>query len=275
MKNNIRKLAVLAIVAMLLTLVPLASVAETQMTVTGDFVNFRDSYAGGGKILACLRQGAVVKQLSSQTYNGGWYHVEYNGQKGYIWGQYLKVKSNSSSGKTTTANNNTTTTTAKTTAAKTTTAKGTTAKSTTTANQAIRRNNDTVRATITKSTSVYASASSRAKVVTTLKTRTTVSVLSRKNNYVYITTSKMSGYVPANSITLNNTKAVSAKVKKVTNGNYKVYTGSTGSGQTVATVKANANITVLHQGTTWSYVKVGNVYGYISKQVYEVSKNNT
>ena len=271
MKNNIRKLAVLAIVAMLLTLVPLASVAETQMTVTGDFVNFRASYAGGGKILACLRQGTVVKQLSSQTYNGGWYHVEYNGQKGYIWGQYLKIKSSSSSSeKTTTANNNTATTTAK-----PTTAKGTTAKSTTTANQAIRRNNDTVRATITKSTSVYATASSRAKVVTTLKTRTTVSVLSRKNNYVYITTSRMSGYVPANSVTLNNTKAVSAKVKKVTNGNYKVYTGSTGSGQTVATVKTNANITVLHQGTTWSYVKVGNVYGYISKQVYEVSKNKT
>ena len=270
MKNNIRKLAVLAIVAMLLTLVPLASVAETQMTVTGDFVNFRASYAGGGKVLACLRKGTVVTKLSNQTYNGGWYHVEYNGQKGYIWGQYLKVKPNSSSGKTNTANNNTTTTNAK-----TTTAKGTTTKSTTTANQAIRRNNDTVRATITKSTSVYASASSRAKVVTTLKTRTTVSVLSRKNNYVYITTSRMSGYVPANSVTLNNTKAVSAKVKKVTNGNYKVYTGSTGSGQAVATVKANTNITVLHQGSTWSYVKVGNVYGYISKQVYEVSKNNT
>ena len=267
MKKNIRMLAVLAIVAMLLSLVPAVSVAETQMVVTGDFVNFRDSYAGGGKILACLRQGTVVKQVSSQTYNGGWYHVEYNGQKGYIWGQYLKVKAADSSSTATadkkTANNKTTN--------NTTTAKNTTV--TKTANGVIVRNNDTVRGTINKQTNVRAAASNSAKVIATLKTRTTVSVLSRRNNFVYITTSKMSGYVPAVVVTLNNTKAQTATVKKVTNGNYKVYTGSTGSGPAVATVKTNAKITVLHQGNNWSYVKVGNVYGYLSKQVYDINRN--
>ncbi len=266
MKKNIRMLAVMAMLAMLLTLVPLTSVAESQMTVTGDFVNFRDSYAGGGKILACLRQGTVVKQLSSQTYNGGWYHVEYNGQKGYIWGQYLKLKTNSSSGSETKTNSKTTSTTSK----KTTT---TAAKTVTAANAAVKRNNDTVRATVTKQVNVRATANGSSKVVGTLKTRTTVSVLSRKNNYVYITTSKMSGYVPSNTITLNNTKAVSAKVKKTDNGNYKIFSGSTGSGQPIATAKVNSNITVLHEGNTWSYVKVGNVYGYISKQVYDIDKS--
>ena len=65
MKNNIRKLAVLAIVAMLLTLVPLASIAETKMTVTGDFVNFRASYAGGGKVLAGIMSATTVRAVIS------------------------------------------------------------------------------------------------------------------------------------------------------------------------------------------------------------------
>ena len=263
MKKNIRMLAVLALAAMLLTLMPAVSVAESQMVLTGDFVNFRASYAGGGTVLACLRQGTVVKQLSSQTYNGGWYHVEYNGQKGYIWGQYLKSVS-SSSANANTANN--------TTANKTTT---TAKKTTTNDNTAVARNNDTVRGTINKQVNVRATASGSSKVVGTLKTRTTVSVLSRKNGYVYITTSKMSGYVPSSAVTLKNTKTQTAKVKNVPNGNYKVYVGSTGNGTIVTTLKSNSNIVVISQGSKWSYVKVGNLYGYVSKEIYSIDKPST
>ncbi len=258
MKKNIRMLAVLALAAMLLTLMPAVSVAESQMVLTGDFVNFRASYAGGGTVLACLRQGTVVKQLSSQTYNGGWYHVEYNGQKGYIWGQYLKSVSSSSANANTA---NKTTTTAK--------------KTTTNANTAVARNNDTVRGTINKQVNVRATASGSSKVVGTLKTRTTVSVLSRKNGYVYITTSKMSGYVPSSAVTLKNTKTQTAKVKNVPNGNYKVYVGSTGNGTIVTTLKSNSNIVVISQGSKWSYVKVGNLYGYVSKEIYSIDKPST
>lgn len=267
MRNNIRKLAVLAIVAMLLTLVPLASIAESKMTVTGDFVNFRASYAGGGKILACLRKGTVVTKLSNQIYNGGWYHVSYNGQSGYIWGQYLKDVSSSSNNK---ENTSKTTTTDKTTNTKDSKQKA--AEIVAKMNAPVVRNNDTVRATVTKQTNIRSAASTAAKIVATLKTRTTVSVLSRKNNYVYITTSKVSGYVPANSVVLNNTKAQTVTVKKTSNGNYKVYAGSTGTGKVLATVNVNSKITLLHQGSNWSYVKVGNVYGYISKNVYTKSK---
>ena len=125
---------------------------------------------------------------------------------------------------------------------------------------------------MTKQTNVRATASTASKVVATLKTRTTVSVLSRKNNYVYITTSKVSGYVPANSVVLSNTKAQNVTVKKTGNGSYKIYAGSTGSGKVLATVNVNSKVTLLHQGSNWSYVKVGNVYGYISKNAYTVSK---
>lgn len=269
MKKNIRMLAVLAMVAVLLTAIPLSSSAESKMTVTGDFVNLRDSYKGGGTILACLRKGATVTLLSSQTYNGGWYHVKYGSTSGYIWGQYLKAVSDSSSSSTNTNSKNTNTTNTNTTGKNTNTSNAVSK-----VNAAIARNNDTVRGTISKQTNVRASASSAAKIVGTLKTRTTVSVLSRKNNYVYITTSKMSGYVPADSLTLNNTKSQSATVKKMPNGDYKVYVGSTGSGQVVATVNVNSKVTVLHQGSTWSYIKVGNVYGYISKDVISVNKSN-
>lgn len=267
MKKNIRMLAVMAVLAMLLTLVPLQSLAAGTMTVTGDFVNLRDSYKGGGKVLACLRKNTVVTLVESKTYNGGWYHVKAAGQEGYIWGQYLKAASSTAAADKKTDTSKKTDTGKKTDTKKTDTA----AASKTSANGAVRRNNDTVRATVTRQISVRATANGGAKVVGTLKTRTTVSVLSRRNNYVYITTSRMSGYVPADSVMLSNTRAQTAKVKKVQNGNYKIYVGSTGSGKTVGTVKQNSTITVLHQGSTWSYVKVGNVYGYVAKNIYTVS----
>lgn len=262
MKKNIRMLAVLAMVAMLLTVVPLASYAESKMVVTGDFVNLRDKQSGGASI-GQYNRGTVVTFLG--TGNGYMYHVDINGKKGYMSKDYLKPYSATSStaatkpteAKKTTTNNNNTTVTAK----------------NVSKNGTIARNNDTVRGTITKQTSVRATANGSSKVVGTLKTRTTVSVLSRKNDYVYITTSTMSGYVPASSVTLNNTKSQTAKVKKVNNGNYKVYTGSTGSGQVVATAKVNNNITVIHQGSQWSYVKIGNTYGYISRQVYDIDRS--
>ena len=260
MKNNIRKLAVLAIIAMLLTLVPLASIAETKMVVTGDFVNLRDKASGGASI-GQYNRGTIVTYLGSG--NGYMYHVEVNGKKGYMSRDYLKPYSSSS---TTTKPTETKkdTTTGKTTTTKTTTAK------TTNANGAIARNNDTVRGTVSKQINVRTQADKLSKIVATLKTRTTVSVLSRKNNYVYITTSKVSGYVPANAVVLNNTKALTAQIKNAKN--VKVYTGSTGNGKVVATVKNNSKITVLHQGSNWSYVKVGNVYGYISKNSYSINK---
>ena len=262
MKNNIRKLAVLAIVAMLLTLVPLASIAETKMVVTGNFVNLRDKASGGASI-GQYNKGTIVTYLGAG--NGYMYHVEINGKKGYMSKDYLKPYSSSS----TTAKPTETkkdTATGKTTTTKTTTAK------TTNANGAVARNNDTVRGTVSKQINVRTQANQSSKIVGTLKTRTTVSVLSRKNNYVYITTSKISGYVPANAVTLSNTKAQTAQVKKAKDGSYKIYVGSTGTGKVVATVKNNSKITVLHQGSNWSYVKVGNVYGYISKNSYTINK---
>ena len=261
MKKTIRMLVSLMLISMLLTLVPLVSFAESKMVVTGDFVNLRDKQSGGSSI-GQYNKGTVVTFLG--TGNGYMYHVEINGKKGYMSKDYLKSYSSSTTTPATTAGTNKTnnTTTATTIAKKTNT------------NGTVARNNDTVRGTITKQIAVRATASGNAKVVGTLKTRTTVSVLSRKNNYVYITTSSMSGYVPADSVTLNNTKSQTAKVKKVANGNYKVYTGSTGSGQVVATAKVNNNITVIHQGSSWSYVKIGNTYGYISKQVYDLEKNS-
>ena len=267
MKKNIRMLAVLAIVAMLLTLVPLASYAETKMVVTGDFVNLRNKASGGASI-GQYNKGTVVTYLDAG--NGFMYHVEVNGKKGYMSKDYLKTYSTASS--TTTVNGKATETTNNTNKQQ---ARATRTTTNTNPNAAVARNNDTVRGTISKQTNVRAKAYSTAKVVGTLKTRTTVSVLSRKNNYVYITTSRMSGYVPADSLTLNNTKARTATIKKTNNGNYKVYTGSTGTGQVVTTVKVNNKITVLHQGDTWSYVKVGNMYGYIAKNVYEYDSNKS
>ena len=264
MKKNIRMLAVLAIVAMLLTLVPLASYAESKMIVTGDFVNLRDKASGGASI-GQYNRGTVVTYLGSG--NGFMYHVEVNGKKGYMSKEYLKAYTSTST-TTKPAETKTDKTTGK------TTAKGTTTAKTTNANGAVARNNDTVRGTVSKQINVRAQANKTAKIVGTLKTRTTVSVLSRKNNYIYITTSKMSGYVPAEAITLSNTKAQIAKVKNTKGSNYKVYTGSTGSGQVVATVKPNAKITVIHQGNTWSYVKVGNVYGYLAKNSYTIDKSS-
>ena len=265
MKNNIRKLAVLAIVAMLLTLVPLASIAETKMVVTGDFVNLRDKASGGASI-GQYNRGTIVTYLGAG--NGFMYHVEINGKKGYMSRDYLKPYSSSSTTTKPTETKKDTTgkTTSKTTNNKTTTGK------TTNANGAVARNNDTVRGTVSKQIYVRSQANTSSKVVGTLKTRTTVSVLNRKNNYVYITTSKISGYVPADAVTLSNTKAQTAQVKYTKGGNYKVYTGSTGNGNVLATVKNNSKITVLHQGNNWSYVKVGNVYGYISKNSYVINK---
>lgn len=269
MKNNIRKLAVLAIVAMLLTLVPLASIAETKMVVTGDFVNLRNKASGGASI-GQYNRGTIVTYLGAG--NGFMYHVEINGKKGYMSKDYLKTYS---TGSTTTTVNGKATETKTNTNTNKQQARTTRTNTNTNPNAAVARNNDTVRGMISKQTNVRAKAYSTANIVGTLKTRTTVSVLSRKNNYVYITTSKMSGYVPADSLTLNNTRARTATIKKTNNGNYKVYTGSTGTGQVITTVKVNNKVTVLHQGDKWSYVKVGNMYGYIAKNVYEYDSNKS
>ena len=258
MKKNIRMLAVLAMVAMLLTLVPLASYAESKMVVTGNFVNLRDKQSGGASI-GQYNKGTVVTFLG--TGNGYMYHVEINGKKGYMSRDYLKPYTSTSTTKPAETKKDTSKTATTTTTSKKTTTNG-----------AVARNNDTVRAIISKQVNVRIQANKSSKVVGTLKTRTTVSVLSRKNNYVYITTSKMSGYVPADSLTLNNTKAQTATVKKTKDGKYKIYVGSTGSGKVVATVNVNSKITVLHQGNNWSYVKVGNAYGYISKNAYTINK---
>ena len=275
MKKNVRFLALLVLAAVLIASVPVATYAEATMVVTGDFVNMRAGVtgtAGHSNILNKgneLRKGETVVDIGGGS-QGGWYYVQRSrdGVKGYVWGEYLKYQSSSSSSKTTTTTTNKTTTT-------TTTNNATAAANRTKAaiaNAPVTRNNDTVRATITKPVTIYSTASASSKSVGTLKTRTTVSVLSRKNDYVFITTSKMSGYVRADSLTLTNTRSYTAKVRKVTNGNYNVYAGSTGTGAKIAAVKPNATVTVIHQGSTWSYVKVGNVYGYVAKDVLEAKK---
>ena len=254
MKKNIRRLAVLTVFVMLLTLIPLGSSAETKMIVTGNYVRLRD--VDTNEVKGTYNAGTVVILLD--TGNGYMYkvRVEDNGEVGLMYKDYLKPYSGSSNTSTNTNTN-----------ANSTTNSGT--NSSANANAAIRRNNDTVRATITKQTNVRATANMSSRVVGTLKTRTTVSVLSQKGNNVYITTSRMSGYVPANSLMMNNVKARAATVK---NGSFNVYTGSTGNGKVVGTARANSNITVLHKGSTWSYVKMGNTYGYVANSAYTLKK---
>ena len=260
MKKTMRMISMLVLVAMLAAMLPVVSFAETQMVVTGDFVRLRDAYSHGNEI-AQYNRGTKVTVLGG-PYNGQWYKVKIGNRTGYMWGEYLKPASSSTATKPTS-------TTTKPTAA---TTKPTTGTTTGSLNGPVRRNNDTVRAMITRQVNVRSTASSGSKVVGTLKTRTTVSVLSRQGNSVYITTGKMSGYVGADYVTLTNTRARAATVKRVANGNYKLYTGSTGTGRTLATMKVGAKVTVLHTGSTWSYVKVGNTYGYVSRNVLSIDK---
>ena len=254
MTKKIRRLAVLTAFVMLLTLVPLSVSAETKMSVTGNFVRLRD--VNTNQVIGTYNAGTIVTVLS--TGNGYMYkvRVDNDDKVGMMYREYLKSYTGSS-GNTGKAGGN---------------AKPAVNPS---SNYApVARNNDTVRATITKQTNVRATANQYSRVVGTLKTRTTVSVLSQKGNSVYITTSKMSGYVPSNSVMMNNVTARAATVKNVKNGNYNIYTGSTGKGKVVGSVKSNNQITVLHQGSTWSYVKVGNTYGYIASNVYTVNKKS-
>ena len=260
MKKTMRMISMLVLVAMLAAMLPVVSFAEYQMVVSGDFVRLRDAYSHGNEITQYNR-GTKVTVLGG-PYNGQWYRVRIGSQEGYMWGEYLKPVSSSTASKPTS-------TTTKPTA---TTTKPTTGTTTGSLNGPVRRNNDTVRAMITRQVNVRSTASSGSKVVGTLKTRTTVSVLSRQGNTMYITTGKMSGYVGADYVTLTNTRARAATVKRVANGNYKLYTGSTGTGRTLATSKVSAKVTVLHTGSTWSYVKVGNTYGYVSRNVLSISK---
>lgn len=263
MKKNIRRLAVLTVFVMLLTLIPLGCAAERQMIVTGDNVRVRDAQSGG-KVIGKAKAGTIVTYVGPG--NGYMYEIRLmlDGVEttGFMYKEYLRDYSGSSgtnaqAGTNTKPNTNNTAN------------PGTT--STSNANAAVRRNNDTVRATITKQTNVRATAAASSRVVGTLKTRTTVSVLGQKGNSVYITTSKMSGYVSAGSLMMNNVRARAATVK---GSSYKVYTGSTGNGKVVASAKAKSNITVLHQGDNWSYVKVGNTYGYIANNAYTLNKKS-
>ena len=299
MKKNVRRLAVLTVFVMLLTLVPFSAAAETKMRVTGDYVNLRDLKTN--QPITTYNRGTVVTLIDRG--NGYMYHirVDADGNEGRMYCEYLepysasaKQNNNTTTTAATNYNNNTATTAAtnynNNTARTATTNYNNTARTTNTAavrtgnnqaavkqtnpNAGVPRNNDTVRGMITKPTSVRATANSSSKIVGTLKTRTTVSVLSRKGNMVYITTANFSGYVPADCVMLTNTTSRSAKVIKTANGNNKIYSGSNGTGKTVGTVSANSNITVLHSGENWSYVKVGNVYGYISRDAYTISKAN-
>lgn len=252
MTKNVRRFAVLTAFIMLLTLVPLSVYAETKMSVTGNFVRLRD--VNTNKVIGTYNAGTIVTVLS--TGNGYMYKVRVDNDDnvGLMYREYLKSYTGSS-GNTGKAGGNTKP-----------------AVNPASGYAPVARNNDTVRATITKQTNVRATSNQYSRVVGTLKTRTTVSVLSQKGNSVYITTSKMSGYVPSNSVMMNNVTARTATVKNVKNGNYNIYTGSTGKGKVVGSVKSNNQITVLHQGSTWSYVKVGNTYGYIANNVYTVNK---
>ena len=255
MKKNIRRLAVLTVFVMLLTLIPLVSAAESLMMVTGNFVRVR-SAAQGGDVYGTVNAGTIVTLIN--TGNGYMYKVKVKvnnvEREGFIYKEYLKPYKTTSNDNDNTKDNSKDNSVPK-------------------ENGAVRRNNDTVRATVTKQTSVRATASVTSRVVGTLKTRTTVSVLSQKGSSVYITTSKMSGYVQATSLMMGSVKSQKASVKTVKNGDYKIYTGSTGQGKVVGSVAKRKEITVLHKGSTWSYVKVGSVYGYVANDVISVRKD--
>ena len=261
---------------MLLTLVPFSAMAAAKMRVTGNYVNLRDLKTN--QPIGMYNSGTIVTLIS--TGNGYMYHVrvDADGREGRMYREYLQpynASSNQNNNTNTNTNANTNTNTNTNTNANNNNGGKVDAKKTdATPNAAVARNNDTVRGTITKPTNVRATANNNSKIVGSLQTRTTVNVLGRQGNNVYITTGKFSGYVSASSVMLNNTVSRTAVVKKVNNGNYKVYTGSTGTGKAIASVNASSKITVLHPGSAWSYVKVGNVYGYIASNMYTMNKSN-
>lgn len=70
-----------------------AFAAQGVGTITGNQVNLRSGPGLGYSRLTYLYQGQEVTVLGQE---GEWYHVSYQGKKGYVYGQYLSLSGNGS-----------------------------------------------------------------------------------------------------------------------------------------------------------------------------------
>lgn len=61
-------------------------------TVTASNLNFRKTASVKSSIIGTIKKGSKVKVI---TLNGDWAYIEYNGKKGYVSKQYLKISPNS------------------------------------------------------------------------------------------------------------------------------------------------------------------------------------
>lgn len=250
MKKNIRYLALMLCVAMLIAVIPAVSMAAEVYTVTASWLRLRSGPSSSYAILGKYPTGTAVTRIDNQSVNGGWFHVTVGGKTGWMYSGWLKHSGSTSTVPASSSTSTSTSTTSPTLPASTT-------------GDPVTRNNDTMRATVNAPVTVRGSASSGGAVINTLKTATTVSVLGYKNGYYYITTSSLSGYVPQKYLTLNYATNLTATVKVVSGGDYKLHAGSYNTSPTFSSVKAGAKVTVLYRGATWSLIKTGNVAGYI------------
>ena len=97
-----RLLAILTVLALLLTMVPMVSMPTAEATtyktatVKGGWLRLRNAPSFDGAVLGSYYTGTVVTILGTA---GSWYHVQTaKGLTGYMYGAYLTVKSTPSGG---------------------------------------------------------------------------------------------------------------------------------------------------------------------------------
>lgn len=236
-----RFFAVLLVAALLLSLLPAAAMAAKYATVVGGWLRLRSAANFNATTITSYYTGTEVEILGT---TGGWYKVRTpDGRTGYMYGQYLKVGSSSSSSGSSVGNAYVTS-----------------------------HNGYGVRMRTGPGTGY--------RVIRTYDVGTPVTVLQSGSYWSKISVNGTVGYMMTQFLTYGSGSSSSDSVVCYAtiwsrNGyGVRLRSGPSKNYGTIGTYSVGTTVAVLEKGSTWDKIRVGSRVGYMMNEFLDYHSNN-